>query len=381
MGEVRSGLAVEDPALSSPPQILAIGMLPPPLGGQAVMFEAAVAELRNVASVDVVDIQAQSNIGESGKLGFGKVAWFANLIIRELLPRRRRSYDILYFNPAGPNRLALIKDIVILSLIRPRVKKRIYHFHATGIGALIAKQPAVIRHLAERTLFHPDLAIRCADVSPNDAEYYRARASKIIANGIPDPMAAYRGRTRREAGRLQLVFIGAMVDKKGIFDLIEVADQLQSEGADFVMHFVGEGLPADLARFDELVKRRGLGSRIVRHGVLTGSAKFDLLFESDVLLFPSYWASETQPLVLIEAHAMGLPAVAYDLGGIKTIVRDGVSGYLVKLRDTRAFAGAIQRCADRRHGRELGAAGRRHFEKNFTLEKFASGIRAAALEV
>ena len=356
-------------------------MLPPPLGGQAVMFEAAIAELSKLGSVDVVNIQAQRNIGGTGKLSFAKAAWFLNVIVGQILPRRRRKYDILYYCPAGPNRLALVKDIIILALIRSRVKKTIYHFHATGIGALIADQPGSIRQLAKRFLFEPDLAIRCADVSPNDAELYQARRARVIANGIADPIDAYRGRKKPDDGPLQLVFIGAMVEKKGIFDLLEVAKTLQSEGCEFVMHFVGEGLPSDLARFDETVEQHGLSNHVQRHGVLIGAAKYDLLFKSDAFVFPSFWSSETQPLTLIEAHAMELPAVAYDLGGIKTIVQDEVSGFLVPLRDTRAFANAIRRLSDRAAARAMGINGRQHFEQNFTLPRFAAELSAAVSEV
>ena len=355
-------------------------MLPPPVGGQAVMFEAALAELARSASVDVVDIQAQRNIGETGTLHFAKIAWFLNLIVRELLPRRRRRYDILYYCPAGPNRLALVKDMVILGLLRRRVGKTVYHFHATGIGALIATQPAVVRRLAQRILVEPELEIRCVEATPNDAALYHARRSRIIANGIPDPIGEYRGRVKPDVGPLQLVFIGAMVEKKGIFDLLEVASMLQSRGCDFVLHFVGEGLPALLARFDEVVEQRGLSGRIRRHGVLTGSAKFDMLFACDVLLFPSYWSSETQPLVVIEAHAMELPAVAYDIGGIRTIIRDEESGFVVPLRDTEAFAAAILKLRDRTVAREMGRNGRRHFERNFTLQRFVAELSEAVLE-
>jgi glycosyltransferase involved in cell wall biosynthesis len=194
-------------------------------------------------------------------------------------------------------------------------------------------------------------------------------------------MTAYHGRIKPHDGALQLVFIGAMVEKKGIFDLIEVAAVLQARGVEFDMHFVGEGLPSELRRFDDMVKERGLSNRMVRHGVLTGSAKYDLLFQSDVLLFPSFWSSETQPLALIEAHAMELPAVAYDLGGIRTIIRDQVTGFVVPLRDTSAFAAAIQTLGDRGVARSMGLNGRRHFEENFTLQRFAAEITGALLEV
>jgi glycosyltransferase involved in cell wall biosynthesis len=377
MGEVGPELGAE--GTLSKPHVLAIGMLPPPVGGQAVMFEAAINELKRHADVDVIDIQAQRNIGQTGKLSFGKLSWFLKVIVREIVPRLRRRYDILYYCPAGPNRIAVFKDLVLLSLVRRRARKTVYHFHATGTGALIASQSAVVRRLADKLLFEPDLAIRCADVTPNDPQLYRARAARVIANGIADPAPAYRGRSKSNDGPLQLVCIGAMVEKKGIYDLIDVATILQSRGVDFVMHFVGEGVPEEIDRFDRMIAARGLSPRMRRHGVLLGAAKYDLLFESDALVFPSFWASETQPLVVIEAHAMQLPAVAYQLGGIRTIIDDGASGYVVPLRDTQAFADAIAQLGDRAKARAMGIQGRHRFEQYFQLTRFAADIGDAVL--
>jgi glycosyltransferase involved in cell wall biosynthesis len=375
----RVGFYLEGEDTLSQPRVLAVGMLPPPVGGQAVMFEAAINELRRHAQVDVIDIQAQRNIGESGQLSLRKLAWFAHMITREILPRLRRQYDILYYCPGGPNRLALYKDLMILSALRNRVRKTVYHFHATGIGALIGGQPGVVKHLARKFLFKPDLAIRCADVTPNDALLYQARQSSIIANAVADPLKAYRGRNRPARAQTHLVCVGAMVEKKGIFDLIEVASILQTRGCDFVIHFVGEGLPAELSRFDRMVAERGLAARVRRHGVLVGDAKYDLLFAADVLLFPSFWASETQPLAVIEAHAMQLAAVAYELGGIKSIIEDGSSGYVVPLRDVQAFADAIVKLSTPAIGRAMGVQGRRRFEEKFMLERFAADISNAVL--
>ena len=63
---------------------------------------------------------------------------------------------------------------------------------------------------------------------------------------------------------------------------------------------------------------------------------------ADVVTVPSH--NESFGLVALEAQACGTPVVATDVGGLRTTVRDGVSGLLVPGHDPRAWAAAL-RCA------------------------------------
>jgi glycosyltransferase involved in cell wall biosynthesis len=58
----------------------------------------------------------------------------------------------------------------------------------------------------------------------------------------------------------------------------------------------------------------------------------------DIFWLPSEPLSEGIPTVVPEAMALGLPVVAADVGAVREVVRDGVSGYVVAPRDAEAFA-------------------------------------------
>src|SRR5262249_45079744 len=84
---------------------------------------------------------------------------------------------------------------------------------------------------------------------------------------------------------------------------------------------------------------------------------------ADLFLFSSQ--TETQGLVLAEAHAAGLPAVAVRASGVTEVVRDGETGLLTKA-DSREFADAaigLLLDRERRHamGRSARAVAERHF--------------------
>ena len=94
---------------------------------------------------------------------------------------------------------------------------------------------------------------------------------------------------------------------------------------------------ADVVRF-ETPTRSGQGGR---------DRLRDWYAAADAVAVPSH--NESFGLVALEAQACGTPVVATDVGGLRTTVRDGVSGLLVPGHDADAWAGALTRAvADRR---------------------------------
>jgi phosphatidylinositol alpha-1,6-mannosyltransferase len=88
---------------------------------------------------------------------------------------------------------------------------------------------------------------------------------------------------------------------------------------------------------------------------------------SDVLTLPS--RAEGLPIVLIEAAAAGLPAVATDVGGCAEVVDDGETGYLVARGDHRALAERLARLlADADGARRMGTTARARAERRFSLD-------------
>jgi glycosyltransferase involved in cell wall biosynthesis len=352
-------------------------MLPPPLGGQALMFETAVRSLEAVAEVSVIDLQAQRNIGAAGKMSGGKVVRLGQIVATALaLIARKRGFDTLYYCPSGPSKIGVMKDIALLALLRPFCRRTVYHFHGTGgIAYLLGMNRAVVSR-ARRTVWRPALVLRCAAVTPDDAALCEARETLVVANGIPDPLAGYPpGYRWAPPARPVLTFIGAMTEEKGIFDLVEAARLLRDEGLDFEVRCIGEGTDEEIARFDALVGKHALGAQVKRLGVLGGRAKFDVLAGSSLFVFPSWFRAETQPLVVIEAFAMGVPAVAYDWRGLSTIIDDGKNGFLVEPRDVERLAETVRRALTDADLAAMSREARAKFERCFTLAAFETSIR------
>jgi glycosyltransferase involved in cell wall biosynthesis len=82
---------------------------------------------------------------------------------------------------------------------------------------------------------------------------------------------------------------------------------------------------------------------------------------------------EGLPIVLLEAAASGLPAVATDVGGNATVVLDGISGRIVPPNDDEALAAAVIEVLNMAPAarRSWGHAARQLVQASFSLESVA----------
>lgn len=95
----------------------------------------------------------------------------------------------------------------------------------------------------------------------------------------------------------------------------------------------------------------------------------------DVVVLTS--RNEGTPVSLIEALASGRPVVATDVGGVRSVVVDGVSGYVVPSRSPTAVADALRGLlSDPQKRSAMGAAGRAFVAKRFIQDRLVADTRA-----
>ena len=93
-----------------------------------------------------------------------------------------------------------------------------------------------------------------------------------------------------------------------------------------------------------------------------------LLSASDVFVFPSRPVGEGMPGVLIEAGLSGLPVVATDVPGVRSVVEDGETGIVVDVEDTGAMVQAVAGLVvDTGRRATMGAAARQRCLDRFSL--------------
>jgi phosphatidylinositol alpha 1,6-mannosyltransferase len=163
-----------------------------------------------------------------------------------------------------------------------------------------------------------------------------------------------------------ITFVSRLVREKRLDTLVEVADRLSAAGIRHRMVIVGEG-PSRAA-----LERRL--PRAVFAGFLAGEALAQAYASSDIFLFPS--DTESFGNVTLEAMASGLPAVCADATGSRSLVKDGVTGFLAPVGNGEAFFGHVATlAADESLRRRMGAAARTR-ALGFSWDETMAGLLA-----
>ncbi|KQY28733.1 glycosyl transferase family 1 [Caulobacter sp. Root487D2Y] len=151
----------------------------------------------------------------------------------------------------------------------------------------------------------------------------------------------------------RVVAAGRLHPKKGFDVLIAALALLRDQGQGFECEIAGEG--DERGKLEGLIAQHGLGGRVRLVGWRGDVSAF--LATGDVFAFPSH--QEGFPLVLLEAMAVGLPAVSAAIPGPVEMIDGGVDGVLVPPGDPAALAKALAGViATPQKARALGVAAR-----------------------
>lgn len=101
-----------------------------------------------------------------------------------------------------------------------------------------------------------------------------------------------------------------------------------------------------------------------------------VMASADVVLLPSY--TEGLPHSLLEAMALSKPVISTRVGGIPELVRDGVDGILLEVGDIDSLVGALHQLADADTRARMGAAGHQRVREHFSLEDYAQRFLSIA---
>jgi glycosyltransferase involved in cell wall biosynthesis len=157
----------------------------------------------------------------------------------------------------------------------------------------------------------------------------------VIPNGIDVENFAP---AQRGTAELTLGFIGHLGKHKGLEVLLHALSLMDARQVRLLV--VGTGEEAEWLR--TFCHERGLDPYVTFVGHVENRRIAAIYRQIDVLVVPSVWP-ENSPVTITEAMASGVPVIASDVGGISELVEDGVTGYLIPLRDSLAIAERIQR--------------------------------------
>ena len=198
----------------------------------------------------------------------------------------------------------------------------------------------------------------------------------IVYNGVPATMPAARAtpapaaRAAPADERFQLLFVGNLLERKGVKDLLRAFALPSLKERDIHLTMAGGG---PLETYRAMAADLGIADRVTFTGWLSQDDARALMVSAQTLILPAY--DEGLPLVILEALASRTPVICTPVGSIPEVLRDGHTALFVTPGDEGAIAGAIASLIDRPELRsELSAAGAMLYERLFTMSAFAGSI-------
>lgn len=162
-----------------------------------------------------------------------------------------------------------------------------------------------------------------------------------------------------ENEKIHFLYLGRIMKEKGIDELFAAVRSLYSKREDFVLDIVGFYEDDYKEQIESLV-REGIA---IFHGFQENPLPYYVA--ADCIVLPSY--HEGMSNVLLEGAAVGRPLITSDIPGCREAVDPGLTGILVKVKDTESLREAMESFLQKsRIDRALmGEAGRRRMEHLF----------------
>lgn len=260
---------------------------------------------------------------------------------------------------------------VLLHAARLVGVKVLLHLHAAQIIAFHQTLPRPGRALLRGMFRSADHVVVLGDLWRRwvvETFGVAPQAVSVVNNGVP---ATPLPRVPRAEGQpFRLLFLGNLLERKGISDLLHALALPAAQQADLCLTVAGGGA---VDTYKALADSLGIGHRVRFTGWLDQAAARRCVTEADALVLPAY--DEGLPLVILEAMATGVPVVCSPVGAIPEVFTDRETALFVQPGDRPALAAALRELSqDPALQARLSEAGLAMYHRQFTMTAFAEQI-------
>jgi glycosyltransferase involved in cell wall biosynthesis len=401
-------------------KLLVFAHVPPPHHGQSYMVQLMLEGLggdqrgRKTPGASSphevecyhVNFRLSRHLEDLGEMRIGKLFLLFFYCLQAIWIRFRYGVENFYYVPAPGKTAALIRDWLVMLMCRPFFKRVVFHWHSAGLAKWLETTAQMhSRVLSYHLMKQADLSIVLSKFNRADAEKFFPRQITVVNNGIPDPCPDFEEtvlparRKRFEARRrlatgerftlkeleladnpqiVRVLYLAHCGREKGTFDAMKgvvlANERMAAQGSPISLRLTIAGDFAsaeDRTEFERLMANPAFSHCISYVGFVTGKQKEQLLRDSGVFCFPTFFPNENQPVSLIEAMAFGLSVVTTRWRSVPEILPKNYPG-LVDVNSTEQIANALLQLMT-----EDGEALRHDFLRKFTVDKFLSGLASA----
>lgn len=252
---------------------------------------------------------------------------------------KQEQIDIVCVHHAG---ISIQLHYIFLKLLMPSIKG-IRFLHSVFEEKYYYNNSAIVNFIKKYTIIKAfNISDKIIAVSHAVMESFKNEFNidndkiSVVYNGIDESILINGEKNKLSVDKkIEVLFIGRLVEVKGIHLLIEAINKLKYI-KNIHLTIVGDG--PEREKYEKIVNQYNLNENIEFVGF---QRNLDIyLNKSNLFVYPSIW-KEAFGISIVEAMAYGLPCVANNTGGIPEIIIDGKNGYLSTSNDVDGLYQAL----------------------------------------
>lgn len=244
-------------------------------------------------------------------------------------------------------------------------KKVVYHIHGAGYHLFYqAASPFMKKRISYMINTSDTLIVLSEWWKEFFEKEFSPQQIKIVPNIVaePDPALVQSENIYKNSKQLKvdsvvnLLFLGRVGDRKGIFDLLNV----MASNKDYFQNrcHLKIGGDGEIDRLLGYIQSHGLSEMVEFIGFVQGEKKNSVLAEADIYILPSY--NEGLPISILEAMSYSKPILSTRVGGIPEIIREDYNGILFEPGDQKEMLNALKMLIEDRN--KIKVYGERSYE-------------------
>jgi glycosyltransferase involved in cell wall biosynthesis len=172
------------------------------------------------------------------------------------------------------------------------------------------------------------------------------RSITVIPNGINLPTISRP--KDKTPNSLILITVGSVTQRKGQHNVVNALPALIERFGNVEYHIVG--IPRNRDKVESMAKSLGVLKSVIFHGAVDDQEKTELLTRADIFVMLSENLADGDVegfgIAIVEANALGLPAVGSRGTGVEQAIANGMSGYLADAQNPPQVCESISRILD-----------------------------------
>lgn len=374
------------------PKILFVGPTPPPYSGPELSMQQFLESeaLNEAFDIKFLKTNFRSDNTKKGKLDLSMLSnffVFFSKLLKLLLTNRVKC---VYY-PITPTQIGWIgRDVWTILLSKLFGAKVIIHLRGSHFKLNFQQFNNLVKWLVGFSLKKVDCAIVQAKyLNDQFSPYIKTSKVSVLYQAMDVSQYSDQYSTKIESGKI--LVMGHMTKAKGYTDILKIIPDICQEFPDTKFYFAGNIRKGERGVFynqytgekidyeDPFEAENKILSSVYKDnyknlGIISGNDKMRHLQSTDIFLTASY--SEGFSRSLLEAMAIGKPAVFTPVGAHREVYEDSVHGLSFipgQLEDLKEAL--IKMLSNKNKRKEIGARNRKNVVENFSVQNIADHFK------